>query len=110
MRTPDLALCSVGVAGHYSNRPDLLEQLRKVAAISSDGGQHGGTDSKITPESTVHSRRLRDRFSSEELQTMIDLYQSGTTAKQVAKKFAVSLRSVTRLLHKHGVRRRPRRV
>jgi len=43
---------------------------------------------------------------------MIDLFQSGTTAKQVAEKFGVSLRSLKRLLHKHGVRRRrlPRRT
>jgi len=48
---------------------------------------------------------LRDRFSSEDLQTMIDLYRSGATAKQVAEKFGVSVRSVTRLLRQHGVRR-----
>jgi transposase len=36
---------------------------------------------------------------------MIDLYRSGTTAKQVAAKFAVSVRSVTRLLRQHNVRR-----
>ncbi|MDQ3764139.1 MAG: helix-turn-helix domain-containing protein [Actinomycetota bacterium] len=36
---------------------------------------------------------------------MIDLYRSGTTAGQVAEKFGVSLRSVKRLLHRHGVRR-----
>jgi transposase-like protein len=48
---------------------------------------------------------LRDRLSAEELHTMIDLYRSGATARQVAEKFGVSVRSVTRLLHKHGVRR-----
>jgi hypothetical protein len=36
---------------------------------------------------------------------MIDLYRSGATAKAVAENFAVSLRSVKRLLHQHGVRR-----
>ncbi|MGI8648413.1 MAG: hypothetical protein DLM55_12240 [Acidimicrobiales bacterium] len=36
---------------------------------------------------------------------MIDLYRSGATAKQVAEKFGVSERSVTRLLHQHGARR-----
>jgi hypothetical protein len=48
---------------------------------------------------------MHDRFSPEDLQTMIDLYQSGSTAKQVAEKFSVSVRSVTRLLHRRGVRR-----
>lgn len=58
----------------------------------------------------IRSRRLRDRFPPENLQTMIDLYKSGTTAKEVAEKFGVSLRSVKRLLHKHGVHRRPGRL
>jgi transposase len=39
---------------------------------------------------------------------MIDLYKSGTTAKQVAEKFGISVRSVTRLLRQHGVRREGR--
>jgi len=65
-----------------------------------------GTGAEIvTPKSPVPSRRLRDRFSAEDLQVMINLYRSGTTARQVAEMFGVSVRSVTRLLHKHGVRR-----
>jgi DNA-binding transcriptional regulator LsrR (DeoR family) len=50
-------------------------------------------------------RSLRDRFSPEEVQTMIDLYQAGTTARQVGEKFGVNERSVKRLLHQHGIRR-----
>ncbi|MDQ3764762.1 MAG: hypothetical protein M3460_25510 [Actinomycetota bacterium] len=39
---------------------------------------------------------------------MINLYRWGTTtARQVAEKYGVSLRSVKRLLHQHGVRRHP---
>jgi hypothetical protein len=93
----------VGVAGRYSNRSDLLEQLRKVAAILSDHGQDDGADVKVTTECVTRSRRLRDRFSPSDLQAMIDLYRPGTTAKRVAKKFDISLRSVRRLLHQHGV-------
>jgi hypothetical protein len=94
----------------YSNRPDLLEQLRKVAVILSDGSQDDGAGAKVTIECLVRSRRLDDRFSPEDLQTMIDLYRSGTTARQVAEKFGVSLRSVTRLLDKHDGHRRPSRL
>jgi DNA-directed RNA polymerase specialized sigma24 family protein len=93
------------VTGRYSNRPDLLEQLRKVAAILVDDGQNGSTSAEVPKTSVVRLRRLRDRFSSEDLQAMIDLYGSGTTARQVAEKFGVSLRSIKRLLHQHGVRR-----
>ena len=96
------------MAGRYSNRPELLEQLRKVAAILSDGAHDDGTSARLAAESVVRSRRLRDRFSPDDLQVMIDLYRSGTTAKQIAEKFGVSLRSVKRLLHQHGVRRESR--
>ncbi len=101
-------LFRVGVAGHYSNRPDLLEQLREVAAILSNDGQDDGTGAEVASERLVRSRRLRDRFSLDNLQAMIDLYRSGTTARQVAEKFGVSLRSVKRLLRQHGVRREQR--
>ncbi|MGH3974832.1 MAG: helix-turn-helix domain-containing protein, partial [Pseudonocardiaceae bacterium] len=53
------------------------------------------------------SRWLRDRFSAEELQAMIDLYRSGTPARMVAERYGVGVRSVKRLLHGRGVRRRP---
>jgi transposase len=33
----------------------------------------------------------------------------GATAKQVAEKFGISLRSIKRLFHQHGVRRERRR-
>lgn len=96
---------TVGVTGRYSNRFDLLEQLRKVAAILMDDGQYVSASAEVPTTSVARLRRLRDRFSSEDLQAMIDLYRSGTTAGQVAEKFGVSLRSVKRLLHRHGVRR-----
>jgi hypothetical protein len=86
----------------YSNRSDLLEQLRRVAVILSDGGRDDGAGGEVTAECVTRSRWLRDRFSSDDLQAMIDLYRSGTTAKQVAEKFGVS---VKRLLHRNGVRR-----
>jgi hypothetical protein len=92
------------VIRRYSNRPDLLEQLRRVATILTDDGE-AGVDVESTTESVIRSRRLRDRFSSEDLQAMISLYRVGTTAREVAEKFGISLRSVKRLLYQHGVRR-----
>ncbi|MBV8542827.1 MAG: helix-turn-helix domain-containing protein [Pseudonocardiales bacterium] len=98
----------------YSNRSDLREQLQQVAAIlPEDGSQDDGSDSRVEGEVRSATRwwSLRDRFSPEDLRTMIDLYRSGTTAKQIAEKFGVSKRSVMRLLHQHGVRREgPTRV
>jgi DNA invertase Pin-like site-specific DNA recombinase len=96
------------VVRRYSNRPDLLEQLRKVAVILSDVSEDDWAGAKVTTGCVIRSRRLRDRFSSEDLQTMIDLYRLGTAAKQVAEKFGVSLRSVKRLLRERGVGREGR--
>jgi hypothetical protein len=95
----------------YSNRSELREQLQQVAMILSEEAiQDNGSDSDTDGEVRSATRwwSLRDRFSAEDLQTMIDLYRSGTTAKQVAEKFGVSVRSVTRLLHQHGIRRESR--
>jgi hypothetical protein len=92
----------------YSNRSDLREQLQQVAVILSEEAlQDAGPDSSVGDEVRSVTRwwSLRDRFSSEDLHTMIDLYRSGATAKQVAEKFGVSVRSVTRLLRQHDVRR-----
>lgn len=73
--------------------------------LSQSRNHHSGTGAAGTAESVTRSRRLCDRFSPEDLQAMIDLYRSGTTARQVAAMFGVSLRSVKRLLREHGVRR-----
>jgi len=49
---------------------------------------------------------VRDRFSAEDLQTMVDLYSSGATAKQVAQTFGIGLTSVKRVLRNHGAPKR----
>jgi transposase-like protein len=49
---------------------------------------------------------MRDRFSAEDLQAMVDLYSSGATAKQVAETFGIGLTSVKRVLRDHGTRKR----
>lgn len=101
----DFTVSVAGVLRRYSNRSDLLEQLRKVAVILPRDGHDGNTRAEVAREDMVRSWRLRDRFSSEDLQSMIDLYRSGATARQVAENYCVSLRSVKRLLHQHGIRR-----
>jgi hypothetical protein len=93
----------------YSNRSDLREQLLRAAAILSEEARQDdepeSNGDSVGVRSAARWWSLRDRFSPEDLQTMIDLYKAGTTAKRVADKFDVSMRSMTRLLHQHGVRR-----
>ena len=95
------------MAGRYSNRPDLLEQLRKVAVILSGDREDGaaGMGGEPVTGSPTRSYRLRDRFSSEDLHAMIELYGAGATARQVAERFGVSESSVKRLLRQNTVTR-----
>ena len=65
---PDLRFCGVEALRHYSYRPDLLQQLRQVAMILSDDSPDDDAGMEVTPEDVVRSRRLRDRFSSDDLQ------------------------------------------
>jgi hypothetical protein len=67
------------------------------AVILPDGGRDGEADAgaEINTEDVTRSCRLYDRFSPEGLQTMIDLYRSGTTAKHVVEKFGVTATAST---------------
>jgi hypothetical protein len=67
--------CLVDLLRHYSNRADLLEQLRRAVVILSEGGHDSNTGPGAATEGLIRSRRLRDRFLSEDLQNMIDLYR-----------------------------------
>lgn len=98
----------VDLLRRYSNHSDVLEQLCKVSVILSQSTSTGEARPSRTSggPGASRSRWLRDRFSAEELQTMIDLYCSGVPAREVAETYSVSLRSVKRLLQKQGVRRR----
>jgi DNA invertase Pin-like site-specific DNA recombinase len=49
---------------------------------------------------------MHDRFSAQDVQSMIDLYTSGATRAQVAERFGISVSSVKRLLRDHGIRKR----
>ena len=50
--------------------------------------------------------RMRDRFSAEDLQAMVDLYRSGAAAREVAETFGIGLTSAKRVLRDHGIRKR----
>ncbi len=91
----------------YSNRSDLLEQLRKVVAELSERGLRRSARSRRGVEAVSRSHRLHDRFSREDLQAMVDLYREGATSEQVAEKFGVSSRSVRRLANRVAHSGRP---
>jgi hypothetical protein len=75
--------------------------------LSKDASQDQMADSGADGVVRNPSRRwsMRDRFSPDDLQKMIDLYRSGATARQVAETFGIGLTSVKGVLREHGVRR-----
>ena len=66
-----------------------------------------GPEVMIRPVGT-RPQSMRGRFSDDQLQAMIDLYQSGATAEQLAQTSGFSKRSIKRLLQQHGIRREHR--
>jgi len=48
------------------------------------------------------------RLSADQLQSMIDLYQSGATAQQLAHTSGFSKRTIKRLLQHHSIHREHR--
>ncbi len=101
-------MITIDLLRHYWNRSDLLEQLRKVSVNLAQGAVTSGAppSSSVEESGRSRSRLLRHRFSAEELQAMVDLYRFGAPARAVAGKYGISLRSMKRLLHQRGVRRR----
>jgi hypothetical protein len=81
----------VDLTCQHKNRPLLVE----------------GPEVKVRPIGTRPSS-MRGCFTADQLQTMIDLYQSGTTAEQLAQTSGFSKRSIKRLLQQHGIRRERR--
>jgi hypothetical protein len=82
----------------YSNPCDLREQLQRAVILSEEARQDDGPDSSTEGEVRSATRwwNLRDRFSANDLHTMIDLYKSGTTAKQVTEKYKYDSHGLTR--------------
>ena len=93
----------VGVADGCLNRADLLFWLRRVSETLSKCRLTAVVDR--TGDTATRSRRLRDRFASDELDAMTERYWQGATAQQVADEHGVSLSSVKRLMRQQGVKR-----
>ena len=80
----------------YSNRTDLLERLAEVRldghALTSAGRASGVW-------------RVRDRLTDDEVERLIADFLAGTSKRELAPQYGLSLSSVKNLLRKHGVRR-----
>lgn len=93
---------------------DMIDLYRSGAPAREVGERYGIGERAIKRLLQTHgvhrtaehgSRRLSDLFSPEELGEMIELYRSGTPAREIAEKYNVNVRTFKRLLQVNGVRR-----
>ena len=86
---------------HTPARPDDLQKTWQVVHSQRPGEPDEGRN-----EAASQPRRwaMSDRLSPDKVQTIIDLYQGGMIAKDVAAEFGISLSSIRRLLRKHSAR------
>lgn len=85
---------------NYELLEPTLQQLKWLAAQSVE------ILAAVAPESPTRSekpRRLRRRFSSEEVKEMAQQYRDGVSTPQLCAEHGISKTGVLRLLHEEGV-------
>ena len=90
----------------YSNRPDLQERLTEARSRARQRGER-------EPESQANSAtgrapsvwRVRDRLTDDDVLRLIAEFLAGTSKRELAAQYELSLGSVKNLLRKHGARR-----
>ena len=93
---------------YYSNRPDLHSDLRRTcSAVFEPDNYLTAPDPPASPGGT--DWRLSDRLSSEDVETIIKEFLSGTPKHVLAARYGISLGSVKNLLRRRGIRRSGRR-
>jgi hypothetical protein len=88
----------VDLVSEYSNRPDLLEDLRRVqerlaAALRQPRAPRRSVTGK--PRSHPERVRLTERLSAEDVQALIDKFRSGMTIKELSLTYGISMTRVS---------------
>src|SRR5690348_11612614 len=92
----------------YLNRADLLHDLSETTRQLSEAmtDTHSVTISVRTVTPRFRQRRASDRLSDADVSALITAFVAGTPRWQLAEQYKISVRTVGRLLQKHGVRKR----
>ena len=93
----------------YSNPAHgYLHDLRTLCTVLDevDEDPQPGLSGKTGRRHRPTVRKVTERLSPADIETLIDLFLSGKSARAVAEKFSISKSSVEMLLRKNGVRRR----
>lgn len=90
----------------YSNRADLHERLAAARFMTRQRGRQELDDHAASVSGrTSGVWRVRDRLTDDDVQTLITEFLTGTSKRELASRYAVSVSTVKNILRKHGVRR-----
>jgi hypothetical protein len=99
----------VDLLTHYSNRPDLLqdltlclEQVRRCRPETPQPVLSASVHSDRVPRTNW---RVKDRVTSEDIDTLCAFYQAGASVQELAERYKISWSSVKTLLREWGVKR-----
>jgi DNA invertase Pin-like site-specific DNA recombinase len=108
-----VAVLVVYLLGRYLNRPDWLDDLRKIwSAVSDPNNQEAAPAlDGLTGSGQVPRRHaIVDRLRPADIAALIAHYRAGVTIAALAAEFGISATSVKQVLRTHGVRRAARQV
>ncbi len=89
----------------YSNRPELLNPLvSALRAIQTDAKR--GQEVRSVASPVPRRQDIRERIGEQGLAEMAKMYLAGSTAKDLATKHGICVKTVRRLMKERGARKR----
>jgi hypothetical protein len=98
-----VALCLVDLRGRLSN-----PEVRRVIEHTYDVLTHRATSTTTREEVAPNGPRrwsMRDRLNDDDVLDLVRSFLAGTQQKVLAERYGISLRSVGRIVRKHGARK-----
>lgn len=92
------------LVGAYSNRQDVVDQLRRALDRLDRAHQKPAEDLERSVRTTAKAavpHRVVDRLGEKAVRRMIEERQAGVELRELAERYAISLSSVKRLLRQH---------
>ena len=92
----------VDVIRQYSKNRGLLDDLARTIAQTEQAAKIQDQRRSVRTTARTNERRtLQDRLNADDLRRLIVAYHSGTTQRELAERYGISVTSVKRLLRLH---------
>lgn len=93
----------VEVLRHYSNCPELLDDLERAVQQLAEAAAAAPVDERLSVHATGRVGRkhgLQDRLTEADVQKIVLSFEAGTPRHKIANEYGISVSSVGRLLRK----------